>query len=119
MDINSVGNVRFSIDDMLNKIRDINTKSKAFNTNHTDKPVATKENSFSNVLASVGHTVEKVSELQNASEKIGNSYLIGDRGTTLADVVVSTQKSKLAFDGLVTVRNKILEAYRDIMNMPI
>jgi flagellar hook-basal body complex protein FliE len=37
----------------------------------------------------------------------------------LTDVVLSMQKSSLAFEATLQVRNKILKAYEDIMNMPV
>ena len=37
----------------------------------------------------------------------------------LTDVVLSMQKSSLAFEATLQVRNKVLKAYEDIMNMPV
>jgi flagellar hook-basal body complex protein FliE len=37
----------------------------------------------------------------------------------LADVMIQAQKASLSFQAMTQVRNKLLEAYRDIKNMPI
>ena len=37
----------------------------------------------------------------------------------LTDVVMQMQKSSLAFEATMQVRNKLLKAYEDIMNMPV
>ena len=37
----------------------------------------------------------------------------------LTDVVLSMQKSSLSFEATLQVRNKVLKAYEDIMNMPV
>jgi flagellar hook-basal body complex protein FliE len=37
----------------------------------------------------------------------------------LTDVVLSMQKASLAFEATLQVRNKIMKAYEDIMNMPV
>jgi flagellar hook-basal body complex protein FliE len=37
----------------------------------------------------------------------------------LTDVVMSMQKASLAFEATVQVRNKVMQAYQDIMNMPV
>jgi flagellar hook-basal body complex protein FliE len=44
-----------------------------------------------------------------------------DRGENvpLTDVVLSMQKSSLAFEATLQVRNKVMKAYEEIMNMPV
>ena len=37
----------------------------------------------------------------------------------LTDVVLAMQKSSLAFEATLQVRNKVLKAYEDIFNMPV
>ncbi|NBS78189.1 MAG: flagellar hook-basal body complex protein FliE, partial [Betaproteobacteria bacterium] len=37
----------------------------------------------------------------------------------LTDVVLGMQKSSLAFEATLQVRNKVLKAYEEIMNMPV
>ena len=43
----------------------------------------------------------------------------GDRDISLAEVMIASQKSSVAFEATVQVRNKLVEAYKDIMNMPV
>jgi flagellar hook-basal body complex protein FliE len=47
-----------------------------------------------------------------------NAY---DRGeeVPLTDVVLAMQKSSLAFEATLQIRNKVLKAYEDILNMPV
>jgi flagellar hook-basal body complex protein FliE len=33
--------------------------------------------------------------------------------------MITAQKSSLAFQAMVEVRNKVVEAYKDVMNMPV
>ena len=44
-----------------------------------------------------------------------------DRGDNvpLTDVVLGMQKSSLAFEATLQVRNKVLKAYEDVLNMPV
>ena len=37
----------------------------------------------------------------------------------ITDVMIASQKAGVAFEAMVQVRNKLVEAYRDVMNMPI
>jgi flagellar hook-basal body complex protein FliE len=37
----------------------------------------------------------------------------------LTDVVLAMQKSSLSFEATLQVRNKVLKAYEEILNMPV
>jgi flagellar hook-basal body complex protein FliE len=63
-------------------------------------------------------SVNKVNDLQNHSQNLSAAYERGD-DVPLTDVVLSMQKSSLAFEATLQVRNKVLKAYDDIMNMPV
>ena len=116
MAIGPVAGVRADLADMLNKIRDISNQSSAFKVKPLETPAT---NSFTHTMESVKGAVTTVDNMQSASETLKNAYIMGDQNVSLSDVIVSSQKSKLAFEGLVTVRNKILDAYKEIMNMPV
>ncbi len=63
--------------------------------------------------------VNKVNEVQQASSSMAESYVRGDSSVDVTDVMIASQKAGVAFDAMVQVRNKLVEAYRDVMNMPI
>jgi len=63
--------------------------------------------------------VSSVNQVQVQSESLKNAYISGDTTVSMSQVIVASQKSKLAFEGLMAVRNKILDAYKEIMNMPV
>ena len=44
---------------------------------------------------------------------------MGDQGIDLTEVMIASQKSSVAFQAAVQVRNKMVSAYESIMNMPI
>ena len=66
----------------------------------------------------VRQTVDKVNENQMHASKIASSYERGE-GVPLTDVVLSMQKSSLSIEATLQVRNKVLKAYEDILNMPV
>jgi flagellar hook-basal body complex protein FliE len=66
----------------------------------------------------IRQTVDKVNENQMNASKIAASYERGE-GVPLTDVVLSMQKSSLSFEATLQVRNKVLKAYEDILNMPV
>jgi flagellar hook-basal body complex protein FliE len=44
---------------------------------------------------------------------------MGDPNVSLSEVMIASQKSSLAFSAMVEVRNKFLEAYKEVMSMPV
>lgn len=65
------------------------------------------------------NAVDKVNELQANTEALQNEYIRTDGATDITRVMVASQKSTVAFQATVQVRNKLLEAYKEIMNMPV
>lgn len=117
MGIDAVGGVRSDISEMLAKIREVSNKSSVFSGAGASQ---VKGNSgFTEVMSIAKNAVNQVNDIQAQTEQIRNAYIAGDSNVSMSQVVIASQKSKLAFEGLMTVRNKILEAYKEIMNMPI
>lgn len=63
--------------------------------------------------------LDKVNDLQQHSSDLKQRFTLGDPNVSLVDTMVAGQKSSLAFDATLMVRNKLVQAYQDIMNMPI
>lgn len=120
MSINNVTSVRTDINEMLTKIREISNNSKVFSSMNTIKPNSINtSSSFDSVLNVAKEAVAHVNNIQLEDSKVKDAYVAGDANVSMSQVLVASQKSKLAFEGLVTVRNKILEAYKEIMNMSV
>ncbi len=71
---------------------------------------------FGDVLS---QALNKVNEVQKSSATMADAYVRGDRSIDIAEVMIASQKSSIALQATTQVRNKIVEAYKDIMNMPI
>lgn len=115
MAIENVGGVRSDINEMLSKLRDISNNSTAFSERSSGATVS----AFDNVMSAAKSVMTHVNQTQVDNEKIRSAYIAGDSSVPLSQVILSTQKSKLAFEGLVMVRNKLLDAYKEIMSMSI
>lgn len=63
--------------------------------------------------------VNRVNELQQTTSELQTGYEQGVAGIDLAEVMVASQKSSVAFQAATQVRNKLISAYEDIMKMPI
>ena len=63
-------------------------------------------------------TLDKVSNEQLNAQKIAKAFEVGEENS-VAKVMVAQQVSSLGFNMVLNVRNKVLSAYRDIINMPV
>lgn len=63
--------------------------------------------------------VNSVNELQHDAKEKKIAFEMGDRNVTLADTMITSSKAGIAFDATVQVRNKFVEAYKEIMSMPV
>ena len=57
--------------------------------------------------------------LQQNTGDLRTRFDQGDRSVSLSDVMIASQKSGVAFDATVQVRNKLIESYKEIMSMPV
>ena len=67
------------------------------------------------VKAAVG----QVNAMQKNAEGLVAAFEAGDPGTDLTRVMLEVQKAGLAFRAMTEVRNKLVNAYQEIMNMPV
>ena len=82
------------------------------------KGVAT-DNSTPSFNDLFSNAINSVNELQKTSGELASAYAKGDESVDLVDVMVAGEKSRVGFQATVQVRNKVIEAYQDIMNMPV
>lgn len=67
----------------------------------------------------LGQAVNNVNALQQGSSALAARYERGEPGVSLEQVMVASQKASVSFQALTQVRNRLVEAYQDVMNMPI
>ena len=72
--------------------------------------------SFASVLKG---GLDEVSAKQASASSTALAFQRGEPGVDLPRVMVELQKSSIAFRGAVEVRNRMISAYQDIMNMPV
>lgn len=64
-------------------------------------------------------SIDKVNELQQTSGDMAKAFELGDPSVSLAEVMIAKQKSAVAFQSVLQVRNKLMEAYREVMSMQV
>ncbi len=67
----------------------------------------------------LGDSIRKVNELQQNATAMATAFEKGDPNVDLAEVMVELQKASVSFTAMVEVRNKLLTAYQDVMNMQV
>ena len=65
------------------------------------------------------NSIERINALQQTASSQVKAFELGVPGIELNDVMVDMQKATLAFEMGVQVRNRLVSAYREIMNMPV
>lgn len=83
------------------------------------KSAAVAEVGGSSFADMLGQAVNKVNDTQQASNQLASAFEIGKSGVDLTDVMISSQKASVSFQALTQVRNKLVQAYQDIMQMPV
>ncbi len=78
--------------------------------------VATPKTDFSALLK---QTLNEVNELQTTASSVKESYEKGNSNIDLPEVMIASQKASLAFEAVAEVRNRVLSAYQEIMNMQV
>ncbi len=63
--------------------------------------------------------IEETNVAQLEAKDLGKKFEAGDPAVSLQDVVLSLQKASLSFQTMVQVRNKLVSAYQEIMNMQV
>ncbi|MGR5449775.1 flagellar hook-basal body complex protein FliE [Vibrio sp. PNB22_2_2] len=63
--------------------------------------------------------INNVNSLQKSSGDLQTRFDRGDADVSLSDVMIARNKSSVAFEATVQIRNKLVEAYKDLMNMPV
>jgi flagellar hook-basal body complex protein FliE len=64
-------------------------------------------------------SIGEVSAAQDKASAMGTAFQMGDDKVSLSDVMISMQKASIGFQASIQVRNKLVSAYHEIMNMQV
>ena len=71
---------------------------------------------FQNILK---NAVENVNNAQNAAQAKAQAFSAGNSDTTLEEVIVSLQKANLSLQGMIAVRNRLVDAYKEVTSLQV
>jgi flagellar hook-basal body complex protein FliE len=77
-----------------------------------------KKLDFNDTAKTIEKYISKVNELQHNSDMSIKDLLAG-KNEDIISVVSAVAKADMSFKLLVSIRNKIIEAYKQTMNMPL
>lgn len=117
-------NVRNDISSVLMQMRDmqaqaqsqVNKPAELGNSMAINGADKTQGTGFGEMLS---QAVNSVNETQMKSSAMSAAYEQGVEGVDLTQVMISMQKASVSFQAMTQVRNRLVSAYEDIMNMPI
>jgi len=89
-----------------------------FNETVTPNKTGPEKSGFSDAMKAVDKYMSKVDDLQQASDASIQDLLTG-KNEDINSVVAAVAKADMSFKLLVGIRNKLIEAYKQTMNMPI
>lgn len=64
-------------------------------------------------------SLDQVNNVQLQSQQLAQRFEMGDTTVSLSDAMLSLQKSSIALQQTIQVRNKLVSAYQEIMNMGV
>lgn len=86
------------------------------NTNINNNGISKKESlSFTDFL---NNALKDVNKLQMESEQLNQAFAMG-LNDNIHQVMIASEKADIAFQFTLQIRNKVLEAYQEIMRMPV
>ncbi len=116
---------RPDINQVLSQMRDMQTQVQAPGSpvsnlakvnNELDGAQPVERADFAEMLK---NAVDNVNTLQKDATNLAQAYERGDDGVDLPQVMIGLQKSSVSFEAMTQVRNKLVDAYEKIMNMPV
>jgi flagellar hook-basal body complex protein FliE len=83
----------------------------------TEAPsVGAQPSDFANLMK---NSIDHISTMQNQATALADAYEAGDKSVDLTKVMLEVQKAGLAFHAMTEVRNKLIDAYTQVMNMSV
>ena len=110
MDLNN------KVDQLLGQMRAAQSLASKLGKAATEGAEAANKVDFAQVLKT---SIDQVNRTQAQAESMTRAFEVGAPGVQLHDVMVSLAKANVSFQQMVQVRNRLVSAYHDIMNMQV
>jgi flagellar hook-basal body complex protein FliE len=113
-----------SMDSLLAKLQAAREATRALPTSMTPAAAASGSAGVAapksiDFAAMLKGSLDKVDQAQTTATKMAEQFQLGDPKVTLEDSMVALQKANVSFQAALQVRNRVVAAYHDIMNLQI
>lgn len=107
-----------SINEMSNVVEQIHAQVSKIKSHFPESHINNSQENggFSQLLVK---GINEINSLQKNSQQLSQQYLLGSSESGLNDVMVSQQKATIALNFGIQVRNKLVSAYQEIMNLSV
>ena len=95
-----------------------NISSDYLNSYAKSQSLTQNDESFSSVLSSIMGHLDETNELQNLAEKEEIKFALGESDNT-HDLLIAEAKASVALQYTVAVRDKLVDGYKELMQMSV
>lgn len=81
-----------------------------------DNNSVTNNTQFSELMK---NSIDNVNGQQMKSAELTKAFEMNDPNVPLSSVMIEMQKARVSFEALKQVRNQLVDAYKQVMNMPL
>ena len=106
---------QMEINRVLEQIRSLSAQTKV----GTAQPSQTQETGPSQFATIMRQGLDAVNQSQAKAEQLTDAFARGTPGVELPQVMLASAKASVSFHALNEVRNRLVSAYQDIMNMQL
>jgi len=104
------------VDQLLGQMRAAQSLASKIGARVGPEAAETTKADFASMLKA---SIDQVSKTQSQADSLTRAFEVGAPGVQLHDVMISLSKANVSFQQMVQVRNKLVSAYHDIMNMQV
>lgn len=76
--------------------------------------VAESSGDFASMLKA---SIDSVNQSQKSAKALADDFEMGNNDVSLAEVMIASQKASVSFQAMLQVRNKVVDAYKEVMGM--
>lgn len=102
-----------NMDQLLVQMRAMSEKASSINQTAVEKG---NSPDFSNMFK---NAVNQVNDAQQHAGELSKQFELGNPNVDVTDVMVNLQKASISFQAMTQVRNRLVSAYQEIMNMSV
>jgi len=102
-----------NMDQLLIQMRAMSDKASNINQTAVDKG---NSPDFSNMFK---NAVNQVNEVQQQAGELKTQFELGNTDVDITDVMIKSQVASVSFQAMTQVRNRLVSAYQEIMNMSV